>query len=83
MYNAHLQVSTAQEALMCHAVRVRLSPAEKKEVRKLSGVMIPIYASVALVLFAVTMFMHLPRSDETIAVAKNRTPAFDVAPTQR
>ena len=67
---------------MCHAVRVRLSPAEKKEVRKLSGVMIPIYASVALVLFAVMVLTHVPRSDEAIAVAKNGAAASSVAPAQ-
>ena len=83
MYNAHLQVSTAQEALMCHAVRVRLSPAEKKEVRKLSGVMIPIDASVALVLIAVVVATHVPRSDPSVAVAKNGAAVSDIAPVQR
>jgi hypothetical protein len=65
---------------MCHAVRVRLSPEEKKEVRKLSGVMIPIYASVALVLLAVMVVTHVPRSDEAIAIAKNGAAASHIAP---
>jgi hypothetical protein len=78
-----LDLSIAQEAVMCHAVRVRLSPAEKNEVRKLSGVLIPIYASVALVLFAVMALTHIPRSDEAIAVAKNATAASQSAPAQR
>lgn len=56
---------------MCHAVRVKLSPAEKKDVRKLSGVLIPIYASIALVLLAVIAITHVPRSDEAVAVAKS------------
>ena len=60
---------------MCHAVRVKLSPAEKKEVRKLSGVLIPIYASVALALLAVTVVTHVPRLDNAIAVAKNHPQA--------
>ena len=68
---------------MCHAVRVKLSPAEQKEVRKLSGILIPIYTSVALVLFAATMFTQLPRSDETVALAKNHAPPSAVAPAQR
>ena len=59
---------------------VRLSPEEKKEVRKLSGVMIPIYASVALVLFAVVMLSHLPSSGEAIAIAKNSPPVTDATP---
>jgi hypothetical protein len=67
---------------MCRFIHVRLSPEEKKEVRKLSGVMIPIYASVALVLFAVVILTHPPRSGEAIAVAKNNPPASDVAPTR-
>lgn len=68
---------------MCHAVRVKLSAAEKKEVRKLSGVVIPVYASVALVLFAVAMFAHLPRSNDSIAVAKNGAATSNTAPAQR
>jgi hypothetical protein len=83
MYDTRLRDSTAQEAVMCHAVRVKLSPAEKKEVRKLSGVLIPIYASVALVLFAVMALTHVPRSGDAIAIAKNSTPASDVASAPR
>jgi hypothetical protein len=67
---------------MCRFSHVRLTPEEKKEVRKLSGVMIPIYASVALVLFAVVMLSHLPRSGEAIAIAKNSPPVTDVAPAR-
>ena len=67
---------------MCHAVRVKLSPAEKKEVRKLSGVLIPIYASVALALLAVTVVTRLPRSDNAIAVAKNNPQAANDAQTR-
>ena len=67
---------------MCQFIHVRLSPEEKKEVRKLSGVMIPIYASVAFVLFAAVALMHLPRSGDGIAIAKNSPPASDVAPAQ-
>jgi len=67
---------------MCQFSHVRLSPEEKKEVRKLSGVMIPVYASVALVLFAVVLLSHLPRSGEAIAVAKNNPPVSDTAPAR-
>jgi len=67
---------------MCRFSHVKLSPEEKKEVRKQSGVMIPIYASVALVLFAVMMLTHLPRSGDSIAVAKNSPPVTDVAPAR-
>ena len=56
---------------MCHAVRVKLSPAEMKDVRKLSGVLIPVYASIALVLLAAIAITHVPRSDEPVAVANS------------
>ena len=68
---------------MCQFSHVRLSPEEKEEVRKLSGVMIPIYASVALVIFAVMVIAHVPRSDEAIAVAKNAETTASVTPAQR
>ena len=63
---------------MCQFSRIRLTPAEQKEVRKLSGVMIPIYASVAFVLFAVMVLAHVPRADAPIAVATS-----SVTPAQR
>lgn len=56
---------------MCHSVRIKLSPAETKEAKKLWGVMIPIYASVALVIAASIFINYVPRSNEGIAVAKN------------
>ena len=60
---------------MCQFIHVRLTPEEKKEVRKLSGVMIPIYASVAFVLFAVVVLTRFPNSGEAVAIAKNNPPA--------
>ena len=67
---------------MCRFVHVRLTLEEKKEVRKLSGVMIPIYASVAFVLFAVVVLTRLPNFGEAVAVAKNSPPASDVVPVR-
>ncbi len=69
------------ETPMCQFMHVRLTPEEKKEVRKLSGVMISIYASVAVVLFAVVIFARLPNAGEAIAIAKNNLPTSDVAPS--
>ena len=68
---------------MCHAVRVRLSPAEKKEVRKLSGVMIPVYASIVIVLFAVTLILRTPNAGDAIASATIGPPASNVQPANR
>ena len=67
---------------MCQFMHVRLTPEEKKEVRKLSGVMVPIYASIAFVLFAVMVLTRLPNSGEAVAVAKNSPSASDVAPVR-
>jgi hypothetical protein len=44
-----------QEAPMCRHVYVRLSAEEKAAVKKLSGTMIPIYASILLAMIAVAM----------------------------
>ena len=35
---------------MCRAVHVRLSSSERKEVARWSGVMIPVYASIAVII---------------------------------
>jgi hypothetical protein len=48
---------------MCRISDVRLSPAERKAVRKLSGVMIPIYASVVLVFLSAIFLINAPRTD--------------------
>jgi hypothetical protein len=66
---------------MCHGARIRLSPAETKEVRKLWGVMVPIYASVALCIAASIFINYVPRSNEGIAVAKIGTSTSE--PAQR
>jgi hypothetical protein len=38
---------------MCHRVRVLLSTEEKEDVKKLTGIMIPVYATIMLVLVAI------------------------------
>lgn len=52
---------------MCHHAHVRLSAEEKKEVRKLSGIMIPIYASVVLAVIAVVSVTDGTRQSELVA----------------
>jgi hypothetical protein len=66
---------------MCHGIRVRLTPDEEKEVKKLWGVVAPVYASLALVIVGAIALANLPRSDESI-VAKSTPPAA-VQPTER
>ena len=52
---------------MCHHVHVTLSAEEKKDVRKLAGIMIPVYASIALAVIAVVAVSNTPRQGELIA----------------
>ena len=68
---------------MCHGVRITLTPAETKEVRKLWGVMVPIYASVALVIAASIFFNYVPRANEGVAVAKFSAATSNSALAQR
>jgi hypothetical protein len=64
-------MASRQEAAMCHAVRVTLSPAEAKAMRKLYGAMVPVYASLALVVIAALAFSAGPRPGEAVTVASN------------
>jgi hypothetical protein len=77
-----LERSPRKETVMCQFSHIRLSSAEREEVKKLSGVMIPIYASVALVLLAVVVAIHVPQSDSTIAIVKNNPPPADFTPSR-
>lgn len=52
---------------MCHRVYVTLSAKEKQDVRKLSGIMIPVYASVVLVLIAAVAVTGGSRQGELVA----------------
>jgi hypothetical protein len=58
---------------MCHHVHVTLSAEDKKDVKRLSGVMIPVYASVVLVAVAVvTLTVSHPQTE---LVASTSIPA--------
>jgi hypothetical protein len=52
---------------MCHHVYVKLSAEDRKDVKKLSGVMIPVYASIVLAVIAVVAVSGAPRQGELIA----------------
>jgi hypothetical protein len=56
-----------QEAPMCHRVYVTLSVEDKKDVKKLSGIMIPVYATIVLVVVAVVAVTGSSRQNERIA----------------
>jgi heme/copper-type cytochrome/quinol oxidase subunit 4 len=52
---------------MCHHVHVTLSAEERKEARKLAGVMIPVYASIVLAVIAVVAVSGGSRQGEFVA----------------
>jgi len=58
---------------MCHHVHVTLSAEDKKDIKKLSGVMIPVYASIVLAVIAVVAVTV--SHPQTELVASNSIPA--------
>jgi hypothetical protein len=52
---------------MCHHVYVKLSAEEKKEARKLSGILIPAYASIVLAVIAVVAVAGASHQGEQVA----------------
>jgi len=52
---------------MCHHVYVTLSAEEKKEAKKLAGLIIPVYASILLAIFALVAVSSTPKQGEMIA----------------
>ena len=52
---------------MCHRVRVLLSTEDKKGVKKLTGIIIPVYATVMLILVAVVAVTVTSRQGELVA----------------
>ena len=59
----------ATEAAMCHHLPVNLSAEDKKSVKRLTGVLIPAYAAVALAVIAALVVVPAPRSGELVASA--------------
>jgi hypothetical protein len=52
---------------MCHRVHVMLSAEDKQDVKKLSGIMIPVYASIVLALIAVVAVSGSSQQGELVA----------------
>jgi hypothetical protein len=55
------------EVPMCHHVYISLSAEEKKEAKKLSGILIPVYASIVLAVIALIAVTSAPRQGEMLA----------------
>jgi hypothetical protein len=52
---------------MCHHVHVMLTTEEKQQARKLSGILIPVYASIVLAVIAYVAIGGATRQNELIA----------------
>ncbi|MGH6727369.1 MAG: hypothetical protein ACREB8_12615 [Pseudolabrys sp.] len=52
---------------MCHHVHVTLSAEDIKAAKKLSGILLPVYASIVLATIAVVAVTGAPRQGELIA----------------
>ena len=52
---------------MCHHGHIKLSPEDMKEVKKLSGIMIPVYATAMVVLIAIVAVTGGSRQGELVA----------------
>ena len=58
---------------MCHHIHVTLSAHEKQHVRKLSGILLPVYASILLAVMALAAVGSAQRSGEMIAASPAAT----------
>jgi len=54
---------------MCHRVIISLSAEERAAARKVTGFLIPVYASIVLVAIAVVAVTGAPRQSEQVAAA--------------
>ena len=52
---------------MCHHGRIRLSAEDREDVRKLSGIMVPIYATAMVALLAFVVVTGGSRQGELVA----------------
>ena len=52
---------------MCHRVHIMLSAEDQQDVKKLSGIMIPVYASIMLALIAIVAVTGSSRQGELVA----------------
>ena len=59
--------SDSKEAVMCHRITIALSAEERAAARKVTGFLIPVYASIVLVAIAVVAVTGAPRQSELVA----------------
>jgi len=59
---------------MCRHVHVQLSPSDEKAVRKMYGIMVPVFASVVLMLVAAIAFTQPLRTGEVLTADTAQAP---------
>jgi len=60
---------------MCHHVPVKLTPSDEQAVGKMYGIMVPVFASIVLLVVAVVAVGHQPRSGDQLTAAAIKVPA--------
>jgi hypothetical protein len=55
---------------MCRSVRVRLSPSERQDAARLTGILLPVYASIVLLLAAGVYVTHAMRGGTLTAASQ-------------
>jgi hypothetical protein len=67
---------------MCHSVRVKLSASERKQAVRLTGILLPVYASLALAILAGVYVTHSTRDGNMVAAASD-VPAAAIRSAER
>jgi hypothetical protein len=62
-----LQLSDLRRRRMCHHGRIKLSADDREEVKKLSGIMVPVYATAMLALIGFVVVTGGSRQGELVA----------------
>jgi len=59
---------------MCHHVHVKLTAPETKAVRKMYGIMVPVFASIVLLLLAAITLTQPPRAGDVLMAEATSAP---------
>ena len=60
---------------MCRSIHVRLAPSERRQTVRLSGILLPVYASIALVIFAGVYVAHTLRGGAMVTASSSPAPS--------
>ncbi len=62
---------------MCRSIHVRLARSERRQTIRLSGILLPVYASIALVIFAGVYVAHTIRTGDVVTASSNPPPSVN------